>query len=377
MMKIYKDSIPENHFTVDYYVESKKTLVEVAEAIAIGQSIGNPSVRNEFETDELVENHCAKIIGDYDDLKSKNKGTIKIAFPTININWEEDGISQFICDIMGGQTDIDIIEKCHVIDVDIFDYYEILKPKFGISGIRKITGQYEKPILGCILKPKIGLRPKEIAHIVKEMIDGGADLIKEDEIMCNPVFANYEDRLGYIRDIIKDKPIVYLATCNGDAHKILEKAKKIHDNGSNGLHVNLWSGFGTYRSVRKLDLPMVIHYQKSGDKVITHKNNPYMISWYVLCKIATWCGIDTIHSGMWGGYLSDDPIELKTIMDYLSNNNVLPALSCGMNAELIPKVTEKFGYDYLANVGGAVHSNPNGIKAAVIELRRAIEKTIK
>jgi ribulose 1,5-bisphosphate carboxylase large subunit-like protein len=48
-----------------------------------------------------------------------------------------------------------------------------------------------------------------------------------------------------------------------------------------------------------------------------------------------------------------------------------------MNAELIPKVTEKFGYDYLANVGGAVHSNPNGIKAAVIELRKAIEKTIK
>lgn len=373
MREIYLNTIPDKHFVVEYYIESKTTLGHACEAIAIGQSIGNPSVRNVFETVELVDNHCAKIIGDYDELSKVKKGTVKIAFPIANVNWEEDGISHLVCNFMGGQVDIDFIKKCQVMDIDIFDYYKTFEPKFGITGIRKLTNRYKKPILGCIVKPKIGLKPKELASIVKDMIDGGADLIKEDEIMSNPSFCNYEDRLKYISDLIEDKPVIYLATCNSDPHKLEERAKNIFRHGSNGIHVNLWSGLGSYLSVRKLDLPMVLHYQKSGDKVITHKSNPFMISWYVLCKLATWCGVDTIHAGMWGGYLSDKPKDLKRIMNLLQSNNTLPALSCGMNAELIPRVTKKFGYDYLANVGGAVHSNPDGIKTAVMELRRAID----
>ena len=32
-----------------------------------------------------------------------------------------------------------------------------------------------------------------------------------------------------------------------------------------------------------------------------------------------------------------------------------PTLSCGMTAELIPEITRRFGIDYMANVGGAIH----------------------
>jgi ribulose 1,5-bisphosphate carboxylase large subunit-like protein len=76
---------------------------------------------------------------------------------------------------------------------------------------------------------------------------------------------------------------------------------------------------------------------------------------------------------MWGGYLSDDPVELKQIMDQLTSHNVVPALSCGMNHKLIPKVTEKFGVDYMANVGSACHSHPDGVRAGVKLLRDAID----
>jgi len=86
-------------------------------------------------------------------------------------------------------------------------------------------------------------------------------------------------------------------------------------------------------------------------------------------------GVDTIHAGMWGSYLSDDPVELKRLMDMLTSHNVVPALSCGMNATLIPKVTEKFGVDYLANVGSACHSHPDGVYAGVKKLRDAIDAT--
>ena len=62
-------------------------------------------------------------------------------------------------------------------------------------------------------------------------------------------------------------------------------------------------------------------------------------------------------------------------MDMLTSHNVVPALSCGMNATLIPKVTAKFGVDYLANVGSACHSHPDGVYAGVKKLRDAIDST--
>ena len=39
------------------------------------------------------------------------KGEVKIAFPTVNLDFAQDGVSQLLCQIMGGQLDIGIIEK--------------------------------------------------------------------------------------------------------------------------------------------------------------------------------------------------------------------------------------------------------------------------
>ncbi len=50
-----------------------------------------------------------------------------------------------------------------------------------------------------------------------------------------------------------------------------------------------------------------------------------------------------------------------------------PALSCGMTKELIPGIREKFGNDWMANVGGAIHTHPEGIEKAVKELREVID----
>ncbi len=36
-------------------------------------------------------------------------------------------------------------------------------PHFGIAGSRKLTGVYDRPIIGTIVKPALGLRPDETA----------------------------------------------------------------------------------------------------------------------------------------------------------------------------------------------------------------------
>ena len=77
---------------------------------------------------------------------------------------------------------------------------------------------------------------------------------------------------------------------------------------------------------------------------------------------------------MWGGYLSDDENELRRTMHMLTTMLCNSTLSCGMTAELIPEITRRFGIDYMANVGGAIHEHPDGMKAGAQKLREAIDR---
>ena len=43
-----------------YFLQSKTTLADAAWNLSIGQSVGNPNVRNEWETDELFIKYSCK-----------------------------------------------------------------------------------------------------------------------------------------------------------------------------------------------------------------------------------------------------------------------------------------------------------------------------
>lgn len=44
----------EENVIATYFLQSKTTLADAAWNLSIGQSVGNPNVRNHWETDELV-----------------------------------------------------------------------------------------------------------------------------------------------------------------------------------------------------------------------------------------------------------------------------------------------------------------------------------
>ena len=53
--------------------------------------------------------------------------------------------------------------------------------------------------------------------------------------------------------------------------------------------------------------------------------------------------------------------------------DVLPALSCGMHPGLVAAINKRFGIDYMANVGGALHGHPGGTKSGVKAMRQSID----
>ena len=119
MYNIYIDKIDTNKYIkVKYYLESIKSIDYAAWSLAVGQSVGNPLIRNSWETDELFENHSCVIEGDKNHLSATNKGYVNIGFPKANIDFNTDGVSHLLVNIMGGQLDIQNIDKCSIVDIE-------------------------------------------------------------------------------------------------------------------------------------------------------------------------------------------------------------------------------------------------------------------
>lgn len=381
-MKFFRDITEVDsceYYIATYDMSSSSSLRDAAWNLAIGQSVGNPNVRNEWETDDLFEKHSCIIIGDEKELSVKTKGQVKIAFPVINTDWNTDGISHLLCQLMGGHVDIDIVTKCRLIKLDLPEKVttNFLGPKFGLSGFRKFVGQYDKPLFGSIVKPKIGISSETLLEMVKQMVDGGVDFIKEDEIMSNPSCAPLERRVDLIANYLakQSSKVVFCHTINCDPHIVVDRVRMVHSLGGNGVHINVFSGFGVYNSIRKMDLPLFLHFQSSGAKVTTDINHRFSISWPVICQLATLMGVDTIQTGMVGGYSNDDPNEILECLKILRDGNTTPALSCGFHPGLVQKVNEIAGIDYLANAGGSVHGHPGGTISGAKAMRQAIDKT--
>jgi ribulose 1,5-bisphosphate carboxylase large subunit-like protein len=223
------------------------------------------------------------------------------------------------------------------------------------------------------VKPKIGITPDVLLEMVKELVEGGVNFIKEDEIMANPSFCSIEERVPLISEYLKDKKVVYAVCINGDHDCVLERAKRVYALGGNAIHVNFWAGLGVYKCLRKLNLPLFIHFQKSGDKILTNKSHAFSIDWKVICYLAGLMGVDTIHSGMIGGYSTTSEDDMKDIINILASSNVVPALSCGMHPGLVQFIVNKIGVNWLANCGGAIHGHSGGTVAGAKAMRQAID----
>jgi ribulose-bisphosphate carboxylase large chain len=376
-MNLFRQTVNlDSHIIATYDMSSQTNLRDAAWDLAIGQSVGNPNVRNKWENDELFENHSCKICHTEEELRVLQSGIVKIAFPIANTDWVEDGVTHLLVQLMGGQLDIDRITRCRLIDIcfpkNVLKYFK--GPKYGMSGVREFTEVYNKPLLGAIIKPKIGITPEILLEMVKQLVEGGVNFIKEDEIMANPSICPIEVRVPLISKYLKDKKVIYAVCINGDAPYVLERAKRVYELGGNAIHVNFWAGLGIYRSLRDLDLPLFIHFQKSGDKILTDRSHRFGIDWPVICDLAGLSGVDTIHAGMIGGYSNSDDKEMKKVMEVLEKRNVVPALSCGMHPGLVEYIRSQVGDNFMANCGGSIHGHSDGTVAGATAMRQAIDR---
>jgi len=127
-------------------------------------------------------------------------GSITIAYP-LDL-FEPGNIPQLLSSIAGNIFGLKEVIQLRLNDIILPEVYvrSFPGPALGIDGIRKLTGVSDKPLLGSIIKPKLGLTASQHAEAAMAVWGGGITLVKDDENLTSMPFNNFYDR---VKDVTK------------------------------------------------------------------------------------------------------------------------------------------------------------------------------
>ncbi|MBR4285263.1 MAG: ribulose 1,5-bisphosphate carboxylase [Methanocorpusculum sp.] len=312
----------------------------------------------------------------------------RICFP--HEIFERGNIPQYLSVIAGNLFGLGKLEAVRLLDIDLPENLCGCGPKFGIEGVRRIVGTEVsgRPHIGTIIKPKVGLNPKDTAQVAYEAALGGLDLIKDDETLTNQTFCPLFERLEAVMDALdraKDetgKQVLYAVNVTTGGDRIVELAHKAVSAGANMLMVDvLTAGFSAIQALAEdaaINVPIHVHRTMHG--ALT-RNPHHGIAMRPIAKLVRSAGGDQLHTGSVSGKMGSkageviaDNIEITKPLSYLKP--VFPVSSGGLHPGKVAAEISKLGTDIILQAGGGIHGHPEGTTAGTRAMLQAAEAAV-
>ncbi|MEM2530824.1 MAG: type III ribulose-bisphosphate carboxylase, partial [Candidatus Bathyarchaeia archaeon] len=260
-------------------------------------------------------------------------------------------------------------------------------PRYGIGGIREALRIRDRPLLGTIIKPKLGLRTEDHAQVAYEAWIGGCDIVKDDENLSSQAFNPFEERLLKTleaRDRAEGETgerKAYMVNITAEAGRMLERAEFVLGHGGEYVMVDvLTCGFAALQTLRERDLDLIIHGHRAGHAAMT-RNPRHGISMRALAKALRAVGVDQLHIGTVVGKMFESKEEVAGNLEALKGEMghlkpVMPVASGGLHPALVPAIIDFFGIDVVIQAGGGIHGHPRGTIEGARAMRQAIEAAL-
>jgi ribulose-bisphosphate carboxylase large chain len=261
-------------------------------------------------------------------------------------------------------------------------------PKYGIKGIRNLLKIEDRPLVGTIIKPKLGLRTFDHAKVAYDAWIGGCDIVKDDENLSSQSFNRFEDRVLMTlekrdqAETLTGEKKVYMVNVTAETGEMIERAEYVEENGGRYLMVDIITcGFSALQSLRKQDLGLVIHAHRAGHAAFT-RIREHGISMKVIAKTARIIGVDQLHVGTAVGKMSETKEEVlenneALLQPLYGQKRVLPVASGGLHPGLVPDLMDIFGMDFVIQAGGGIHGHPDGTISGAVAMRQAVDSVLK
>ncbi|MDD2457986.1 MAG: RuBisCO large subunit C-terminal-like domain-containing protein [Eubacteriales bacterium] len=384
-MKFETMTVPENiqsdYLIATFYMKSdaEPDLYDWVKLVAADQSAGTWT-HVEGETPEVIALYGAKVLGIYP-MAGERACVTRIAFPTSNFPAYVPMIMSTVAGNVLGQDGI------RLVDIEIPDSFlsQLPGPQLGVEGIRDLLNIRERPLVGAILKPCIGVPPEVSASGARKAAAGGADVIKDDELLSDPGYSPMTQRvksvMAELKAIGKDKSVLYAVNITGE--NLVERAKWAIEAGANSIMVNYQAmGWGASEDLtrflarEKINIPIFGHCAGMGAYYRSKTNG--ISTALSMGKMARLIGMDMPLVYPDSGRFGIDTNELVETHAMLTSpmgpiKRAFTTVAGGVHPGTIEYLMKLLGNDTILMAGGGIYGHPMGATAGAKAILQAID----
>jgi len=380
--------------TATYYIETPFAPEKAAEVLAGEQSSGT-FVAVPEETAELKARFAARvesvehletvttpaIPGATSATGQYHRALVKVSWSIENFGYN---LPLMISTLQGNLYEIRQFTGLKLMAIDIPDSFSnhYRGPAFGIEGCRKLTGVYNRPLIGTIIKPSIGLTPEQTAGMVQTLAEAGIDFVKDDELLSASANSPFEKRVDAIMDVINrhadktGKKVMYAFNLSGEIDEMQRRYEKIVNSGGTCAMVSI-NSVGISATKKICDIgELAIHGHRNGWGMMTR--HPLLgIDFPAYQKLWRLAGVDQMHvNGIDNKFWETDDSVVRSIEACLTpmfgGYSALPVVSSGQWGGQAPETYRRTQtVDLLYMAGGGIMAHPSGASAGVVALQQA------
>ncbi|MEM3555540.1 MAG: type III ribulose-bisphosphate carboxylase [Candidatus Micrarchaeia archaeon] len=381
--------------------------VEPAEGVSFEEAVNHMAGESSIDTwsEILTLNpQLAKKLKPHVFLIDKKRSLVKVAYK--KDLFETNSVPQLLSSLAGNIFSMKLLESLRLEDISFPK--EVIKqfkgPKFGLKGVRKLLKVEGRPLVGTIVKPKVGLTSEKHAEVAYNAWVGGCDLVKDDENLTNQKFNSFERRAKLTLKA-RDKAEretgerkVYACNITAPTCKeMIRRAKFVKELGGEYIMIDIipvgWTALQTLREENE-ELNLVLHAHRCMHSALT-RNPKHGVSMLLIAKLTRLVGLDQLHIGTVVGKMHGGRSEVLSIRDECVLKNVkenyeanileqrwdeikpvFPVASGGLQPTMIPELMKIFGKDVIMQFGGGIHAHPMGTKAGAAACRQAVEAVL-
>ena len=256
-------------------------------------------------------------------------------------------------------------------------------PQFGMKGTKSLANVGpERPMIGTIIKPSVGLTPEYTANLVQTLAEAGIDFIKDDELLASSANSHFAVRVEQIMRVINDfadktgKKIMYAFNITGDLETMKSNYETVVKAGGTCAMMSInsvgWSGVKQVCDWGELS----IHGHRNGWGMLNR--HPLLgINFPAYNKIWRLAGVDQMHvNGIKNKFWESDDSVVRSIQSchtpFLNSESVIPVVSSGQwGGQAFETYKRTQTTDLLYMAGGGIMAHPSGPAGGVRALHQA------
>ena len=387
-----------------YWIESAFPLAEAAEVLAGEQSSGT-FIQVPGETPELRARYGARVER-ITELDSAPTPSLPVPGPSASIyrraeilvSWPIENLGPSLPNLMatvaGNLFELKQFSGLKLLDLKLPDDFRRAYPgpQFGVEGTRRLAAVNKAPLIGTIVKPSVGMNPVETAAMAAQLVDGGIDFIKDDELQADGPHCPFAQRVKAVMDVINrnaektGKKVMFAFNLTGEVDEMRRRHDQVLEAGGTCVMVSInGTGLAGVTSLRRhSQLP--IHAHRNGWGMFD-RSPAIGMSYLAYQKFWRVAGVDHIHvNGLRNKFCENDASVIASARECLTpmfdapgpGYEIMPVFSSGQTAKQAADTYRLLGsMDLIFACGGGIMGHPDGIAAGVANVRSAWEAAIE